>query len=172
MEVIFIGKTKIKFPEISQVAVVVKDLKKTIENYWQILGIGPWEIYTFAPPELKEMTIRGKPVDYSMRIAETTVGNVIIEVIEPLEGPSIYKEFLEERGEGPHHIACYKVEDIRKTLNVFKKMGINVLQSGKFDDVEFYYLDTEKIFGVILEIVKEGRIRPPDSIYPEHLQVK
>jgi len=166
------SKEKIKFAEISQVAVVVEDLKKTIENYWQILGIGPWKIYTFAPPELKEMTIRGKPVDYSMKFAETTVGNVIIEVIEPMEGPSIYKEFLEEKGGGPHHIACYKVEDVQKTLNAFKEMGIDVLQSGKFHDVEFYYLDTEKVFGAILEVVKEGRIRPPDAIYPEHLQVK
>ena len=98
---------KVKFPEISQVAVVVRDMKNTIENYWKMLGLGPWSIYTFAPPALTEMTVHGKPTNYSMRLAETTVGGVIIEVLEPLEGPSIYKEFLEQKGGGPHHVACY-----------------------------------------------------------------
>src|SRR5512136_914468 len=83
---------KVKFPEISQVAVVVRDLNKIIENYWKMFGFGPWSIYTFAPPALTEMMVHGKPTNYSMRFAETNVGGVIIEVLEPLEGPSIYKE--------------------------------------------------------------------------------
>jgi methylmalonyl-CoA/ethylmalonyl-CoA epimerase len=156
----------VKFTEISQVAVVVKDMKETIRNYWKILGLGPWTIYTFAPPALKNMIVHGKPVGYSMRLAETTVGSVIIEVIEPLEGPSIYREFLEQKGGGPHHIACYKVPDVQKALAGFKKMGIEVLQSGKFDEVEFYYMDTEKTLGVVTEIVKDGKIRPPEAYYP------
>jgi Glyoxalase/Bleomycin resistance protein/Dioxygenase superfamily len=157
---------KVNFPEISQVAVVVRDMKKTIENYWKILGLGPWSIYTFAPPALKEMRVRGKSVTYSMKLAETTVGGVIIEVLEPLEGPSIYKEFLEQKGGGPHHIACYKVPDVKEALENFKKMGIAVLQSGKFDEVEFYYLDTENTLGTVTEIVTDGKIRPPDAYYP------
>jgi len=153
-----------EFEEISQVAVVVKDLEKTIERYWKILGIGPWKIYNFAPPRLKEMTVHAKPIPYSMMVAETYVGRVILEIIEPIDGPSIYKEFLEEKGEGLHHIACYRVPDVKKTLDAFKEVGIGILQSGKFDDDEFYYMDTEKIFGVILEIVKEGTIPPtPDA---------
>ena len=157
---------KVKFREISQVAVVVRDMKKIIENYWKMLGLGPWSIYTFAPPALTEMKVHGKPANYSMRLAETTVGGVIIEVLEPLEGPSIYKEFLEQKGGGPHHVACYKVPDVREALTNFKKMGIEVLQSGKFDEVEFYYLDTEKTLGIVTEIVKDGKIRPPEAYYP------
>lgn len=157
---------KVKFNEISQVAVVVKDLNRTIQNYWKMLGLGPWSIYTFAPPALTEMVIRGKPVEYSMKLAETTVGGVIIEVVEPLKGPSIYREFLEEKGSGPHHIACYKLPNVKEALTIFEKMGIAVLQSGKFDEVEFYYLDTQKTLGVITEIVKGGRIRPPEAYYP------
>ena len=40
---------KIKVGEINQIGVVVKDLKKALENYWKTLGIGPWRIHTFAP---------------------------------------------------------------------------------------------------------------------------
>jgi hypothetical protein len=32
---------KVKVKEINQIAIVVKDLKTVMENYWNILGIGP-----------------------------------------------------------------------------------------------------------------------------------
>jgi len=30
--------------------VVVTDLQRSMEAYWKLLGIGPWKIYTYAPP--------------------------------------------------------------------------------------------------------------------------
>ena len=39
-----------------------------------------------------------------MKLALTWVGDTMWEVIEPVDGPSIYKEFLEEHGEGLHHV--------------------------------------------------------------------
>jgi 4-hydroxyphenylpyruvate dioxygenase-like putative hemolysin len=156
----------IKVGEITQVAVVVKDLKKAMENYWKTLGMGPWQIYTFAPPALRETTVRGKQVHYTMKLAITWIGSVMFELIEPLEGPSIYKEFLKKKGEGLHHIACYKVDDVKKTLDTFRQMGIEVLQSGKFDEVEYYYMDTEPILGIIYETGKLGKMRPPEATYP------
>jgi hypothetical protein len=162
------GKQKIKVGEISQIAVVVRDLKKALENYWNTLGIGPWNIYTFAPPALTEPMIRGKPVPYSMRLALAEVGPLQYELIEPLEGPSIYKEFLASKGEGLHHFqsTSYEVSDM---LAEFKKLGIDVLMSGKFGGGEFYYMDTEPILGTIYEIVKKRRTEmpSPEAIYPQ-----
>jgi methylmalonyl-CoA/ethylmalonyl-CoA epimerase len=41
-----------------------------------------------------------------MRTAVTRVGGVDLELVEPLEGPSQYQEFLDQKGEGLHHIMC------------------------------------------------------------------
>ncbi len=101
--------------EIAQIALVVHDLQQALETYWKVLGIGPWSIYTYAPPALRETMVRGKPVEYSMRLAIAHVGALQVELIQPLEGPSIYKEFLAERSEGLHHIQS-RVDDIAKTL--------------------------------------------------------
>jgi len=161
------GKLETRVGEISQVAVVVKDLRKAMENYWKTLGIGPWSVYTFAPPALREPSIRGKPVPYSMRLALTKAGSVELELIEPLEGPSIYKEFLAKRGEGLHHLG-FLVDDLDNALAAFKKMGIDVLMSGRWGDVsEYYYMDTEAVLGIIYEIIKRKRTRPPpEAVYP------
>jgi hypothetical protein len=164
-----LDKLRFKFREISQIGIVVKDLQKTMENYWKMLGIGPWSVYTFAPPALKEPMIRGKSIPYSMRLAIAQIGLMQLELIQPLEGPSIYKEFLAAKGEGLHHILT-RIENIDETLLDFKKMGIDVLMSGKFYGGEFYYLDTEPILGIIFELAKprtrERALPSPEKKYP------
>ena len=42
-----------------------------------------------------------------------------------------------------------------------------MIQSGKFDADEHYYLDTEKDFGYIIELGNGGRIRETDWRYPK-----
>ena len=37
--------------------------------------------------------------------AETHVGDMGFELLQPLEGPSIYRDWLDEHGEGLHHVA-------------------------------------------------------------------
>lgn len=161
---------KIKLKEISQVCVVVKDLEGVIEEYWMKLQIGPWKVYTFAPPRLTETYYRGRSAYFTARLALAEVGPVMLEVVQPLEGESIYTEFLRKKGEGLHHIACFKFdsfEELRRAIDEFEKMGISVLQSGNFEHTKFYYLDTEKIFGFILELVYAPPPEPkPDYIYP------
>jgi hypothetical protein len=47
-------------------------------------------------------------------------------------------------------------------LQEYRNGGIGVLQSGKVDEDEHYYLDTESIFGFVYEIGSHGKIRSPD----------
>ena len=54
---------------IAQVAILVEDLDKTVENYWTLFGIGPWHFYTYGKPLVREMSYHGQPADYQMRIA-------------------------------------------------------------------------------------------------------
>jgi hypothetical protein len=35
---------KVKCERINQIAIVVKDLEVVAENFWKILGIGPWSL--------------------------------------------------------------------------------------------------------------------------------
>jgi len=93
-----------KIGEICQIGIVVRDLQKAVDNYWSALGIGPWSIVRIEPPLLRDVTLRGKPVVASMLAAIAQSGSIQLELIQPLEGPSIWKEFLEERGEGIHHV--------------------------------------------------------------------
>ena len=141
--------------KITQVAVVVKDLKKTMEAYHKTLGWGPWSVYEHKPPSLHHTMLHGKPREYTMLGAEVHCDPIDFEILEPLEGPSIYKEFLETHGEGLHHVSVVSpAENVEKSLQDFKKMGVDVLMSGRLGpDIQFYYMDTEPILKMVAETV-------------------
>lgn len=158
---------KVKLKSIDQVCVVVRDIQKAVEHYWKILGIGPWSIYTVKAPELTDTTVRGKLTVFSMKLAFAEVGSMMIELIQPLKGESVYKEFLVEKGEGIHHVASYEVDDLDKAIALLEKHGIGVLQSGRWKGASFAYMDTEKTLGAIVELVKRTAEFPsPEASYP------
>ncbi len=146
---------KLKISEISQIGIVVRDLRKAVDNYWMTFGIGPWQVVKMEPPILREVTLRGKPVGTSMLAAVAQSGNIQLELIQPLDGPSIWKEFLEGRGEGLHHVQPL-VQDPKVVLAALREMGVNVLMSGKIGDNVFHYMDTEPLLGIICEVIDTG----------------
>ena len=149
--------------KIMQVGYVVRDLEKSAAEYSKRLGIGPWDVYTFKAPDLREAMYRGKPIDHTFLVAILWNATCQLELIQPVTGTNIYTDFLDRHGEGLHHVKEW-VDDCQQELQEYRKRGIEVLQSGKFDEDEHYYLDTEPIFGFIYEIGNNGKIRPPERV--------
>ncbi len=60
----------------------------------------------FTNDTVKNLRVAGKPVEepFEFRIAITHVGDMEIELIQPVRGPMIYEEYLQRRGAGLHHI--------------------------------------------------------------------
>ena len=75
---------------------MVNDLQKAMERYWHLLGIGPWRVFNMEPPFMTGTTLRGKKRPYTMKLALAEIGDVQWELVQPLEGPSIYKRVLHE----------------------------------------------------------------------------
>jgi catechol 2,3-dioxygenase-like lactoylglutathione lyase family enzyme len=156
--------------EISQIAVVVNDLEKTMEQYTKLLGWGPWNVYRHEPPRLHHTVVRGEDVEYTMLGAETHVGDMGFELLQPLEGPSIYKDWLEQHGEGLHHVAVmlHDFDESTQLKQRFDEVGASVLMGGRIGEtIEFYYLDTEPTLKLILESGSGHAIDlVPDYVYP------
>lgn len=157
---------------VQQVCVVVRDLRRTIEEYVTRAGIGPWAVYTYAPPDLRNCRVRGREVPYSMRLALAWTNGFMWEVIEPLEGPSIYAEHLETHGEGLHHVLVAHAEhDYAAALAELAKRGVPPLMEGHYKGTDFAYVDSEGPLKLVLELVKRpnhpGYRRPdPEYWYP------
>jgi len=161
--------------KIVQVCAVVRDIQKSMEKYWKILGIGPWDVYTFSSETVRDFTVRGQLVKqpFKFMLALATLGDIQFELIQPVQNCVLYERFLEENGEGIHHIK-EKISDekIEETLKQYKRKGIGVIQSGKFDEDVFYYLDTEPALGILYELGNCGKIRTPERRYPPDRKAK
>jgi methylmalonyl-CoA/ethylmalonyl-CoA epimerase len=156
--------------QISQIAVVCNDLQKTMEQYTNLLGWGPWNVYRHEPPRLHHTELGGQPTEYTMLGAETRVGDMGFELLQPLEGPSIYREWLETHGEGLHHVAVmlHDFDESTALKQKFFEVGASVLMGGRIgESIEFYYLDTEPSLKIILESGSGHAIDlVPDYVYP------
>lgn len=135
-----------------QVGMVVRDARKTAKEY-ERFGVGPFVEEDFPSVEA---TVYGKPANYKNRALVANLGGWELELLQVLEGETIFQEFLDKRGEGVHHLGLY-VEDYDAEMAKWREMGVRVLQESKCpppypEGSRYAYLDTEALFGIILEI--------------------
>lgn len=154
-----------------QVALVVPDLEATARAYWERLGIGPWSVYTYGPPLVTEMTYRGRRQDYRMRLAFARCGELQLEVIQPLAGPSIYDEFLTRQPEGGLHHVAVLVPDLDAASQTMAARGYVMIQSGRgygaHGDGGYAYFEMPGVLAAILELIElPSERRLPESVYP------
>ena len=92
-----------------------------------------------------------------------------IELIEPLNEPSTYTEYRDAGGTGIHHIGCFAYDDPRAVVETYERAGIQVVQSGRFEGLEFWYLDMrDELDGVLLEVAANlWAVPEPDGVFPE-----
>ncbi len=120
--------SKSPFSKVMQIGIVVRDVDKTIERLTS-LGMGPFEEMTLPPDRVE--WFRDKRMYADFKICKTMIGDVEIELIQPLKGDSPHKEFLESKGEGIQHIGC-AVEGIQEKVDELTKQGVEVLLRAKF----------------------------------------
>jgi len=137
-----------------QIGVVVENLDKTVD-FLTVLGLGPFDITSATHPAARA---NGKIQSYEVRLAFSQQGPIQLELIEYQKGETIQKDFLDEKGEGLHHVQ-FRVNDLEKTLDKFKAKGIDVLQEDRFvGGGGLAYMGTDKIGGIMMELVQT----PPD----------
>ncbi len=143
------------FSKPHHICIVVKDIERT-KRYYESIGIGPWMDY---PPlvEYTKLKVMDEQGFFATRFVYTQVGNLQLQLAQPGDGKTIYKEFLEKNGEGVFHIG-FEVENIEAVDKQLRDDGMNVLASGRRDDGSgFSYLDTRGQAGVTL-LVRQTKI--------------
>ncbi len=138
------------FTKPHHICIVVNDIEKT-KSYYESIGIGPWMEY---PPlaEYTKLNVIDEKGFFAARLVYTKIGDLQLQLVQPGEGKTIYKEFLEKKGEGVFHIG-FEVADIDSMDKQLKDDGLEILASGRRDDGSgFSYYDTRQHAGVTLLI--------------------
>ena len=97
-----------------------------------------------------------------------------VELIEPLEGPSAYHEWIDEHGYGFHHVGYY-VADVRAVTVEMERAGFEVLMGGSGFGADgsgaFAYYDTVAVLGYVTEAIEvPARRHEPEALWPPAAQ--
>ena len=159
--------------EITQISLVVRDLQATMEQYHKLFGWGPWNVFEHVPPSHHDTRVDGEHVHYTLLGAETYVGGegagMNFELLQPLEGPSLWRKFLDEKGEGMYSIAVMfkTVEESEAAKRHFEENGMKVNMAARIGDhIEYYYVESEPVLKLALE---SGSGHAIDFVKPKYV---
>ncbi len=162
--------SKVKATEVRAAAIAVYDVRQTAENYWKILGIGPWTIYERGAPHVFDRRYHGEPTWGRDRVAVADVGGVQLELVQPVSGDSIYADYLAKHGEGLHHVS-FIADDVDKVAATFAADGFLSVDSGRYGSPAhpgaFNAIDIKPLRAIWEVVSREGKNTGAEvSFYP------
>jgi 4-hydroxyphenylpyruvate dioxygenase-like putative hemolysin len=140
------------YRKVASVHWVVKDLER-VKAGWGKLGFPAMEV---THPRLSDLVHRGQAGRFDRKLGWHRHGTVTWEWIESLAGPTVYEEFLNDHGEGFHHLG-FDVPDIDAAIVSWAALGVPVVQSGAWGEKgkpgsgRFAYAATDAFGGVTSE---------------------
>ncbi|MCS6831090.1 MAG: VOC family protein [Armatimonadota bacterium] len=141
---------------VAQIAIVVHDIEEACKRWSQVLGQPVPNIIITEPGDEAHMLYRGQPSNAQAKLAFFNLGQVQLELIEPIGEPSTWKEALDKNGESVHHIAFW-TDDMQASAEFLKQHGIPLVQRGDMGDGQYAYFDAQQQLGVQLELLERVR---------------
>ena len=128
--------------KIDHLGIAVRSINEARKFYEDVLGL-------VCEKEEVVATQKGRTAFY-------TVGDIYIELLEPISDDSPIAVFLEKRGEGFHHIA-YRTDDIDGQLATAREKGCRLIQETPIEGAggkKVAFLHPKSTLGVLTEFCK------------------
>ncbi|HHU78961.1 MAG: VOC family protein [Caldicoprobacterales bacterium] len=142
---------------LTQIGIIVRDIQTSKRKFAEFFGVEVPPHHDAGDFEVTGTTVNGKPAPKSnCLMAFFSVGeNVQLELIQPNGEKSTWQDFLDEHGEGVHHIA-FSVKDMDQNILACENFGMKCVQRGKYGNGngEYAYMDATKDLKCIIELLE------------------
>lgn len=131
------------FNKLDHIAIVVKDTEKALEFYRDTLGL---------PLILSEEIPTG-----NVRLTHLDMGNLHLQLVEPLTEDHPLQDHLKQHGEGLHHL-CFETDNVSKTLQALPERGLKAKSDTPHDGPrgrKAGFVDASTSRGVIWEMTAD-----------------
>jgi hypothetical protein len=140
---------------IIQMAYVVKDIQRSMNQWVDQLNVGPWFLldhFTGVDP-----LYRGQPSTADVAIAMGFAGHMMIELIQPNNNaPSVYRDTIQSRGYGFHHWGIAS-KDFDRDVEKYRKGGAELAFLAKVPSGgRVAYMDTTEQLSAMVELIELG----------------
>lgn len=136
-----------------QINIVVRDIELAAKKWAELLGIETPEILINHLEGNENYTYRGEPITCDLKVCDIPMNGFVIELHQPIGGPSSFQEFIEKHGNGVHHLG-FEVGALRDdVIEDMKKDGYDVNRTlGIYPGSSWTIVDAEDTLGVNLNI--------------------
>lgn len=145
---------------VTQVGFIVRDVEASKRKFAAFLGVPVPENVDGGQYETTRTVYRGEPAPYAnCLMAFFDAGpNVQIELIQPNGVKSTWQDYLDEHGEGVHHIA-FVVRNMNESIAACEQAGMPCTQRGRYgdDSGEYAYIDATADLKCYIELLKNDR---------------
>ena len=143
--------------KVAQVALVVRDIVATKNKLAELLGLPVPPHFSGGDYEITKTEVKGKPApEANCLLAFFDVGEGLqLELIQPNGVSSVWQDFLDEKGEGLHHIA-FNVKGMDSVIIKLEDFGMNLVQKGNYGDGGgcYSYLEGGNNLPFIIELLE------------------
>ncbi len=148
------AQLKLNHLKLDHIAAVVRDIEKAVDFYSKAFALDFEEIAEHQLPP--DVITRGKSTPYTMKVSFAQMGPIRLELVQVVEGECIYTEFLNEHGEGIHHLG-FEAADLEKEVASAEAQGLEMICHLKMVGImAFAHFDSDKTNGVMIELVQEN----------------
>jgi methylmalonyl-CoA/ethylmalonyl-CoA epimerase len=139
---------------VTQVGLLVHDIEKTAQVYADFLGVAKPEIKVTDVIEKSQAKYKGSPTKARAKLAFFKVGQGLeLELIQPDDEPSTWREDLNRKGEGVHHIA-FQIKGMKEKVADLQKENMPLVQSGEYTGGRYAYVDANRDLKVLIELLE------------------
>ena len=138
---------------LTQVAITVADIETKAKAWADLLGLPVPEIIITDTVEVAQTEYNGKPTPARAKLAFFQLGQVDLELIEPIDGPSTWKDQFDRHGESLHHIA-FEVNGMQEKVAYLEAKGVPLVQRGEYSGGRYAYVDGTARLGAVLELLE------------------
>ena len=133
---------------------MVNDIEKTSQAFADFLGVEKPQWSLTDTIDKTHGEFNGEPCPARAKLAFFHVGETLdIELIEPDETPSVWRNVLNEKGEGVHHIA-FVVNGMKEKILALEGNGMKLLQRGEYTGGRYAYIDCVDQLKTIVELLE------------------
>ncbi|MEK3834197.1 VOC family protein [Paenibacillus sp. FSL P2-0136] len=137
----------------TQIGILVHDIEKVSQAYADFFGLDKPQISITDTADIARTEYNGGGTGSRAKLAFFDMGSLQLELIEPDHEPSTWRDYLNEHGEGVHHIA-FVVEGMKDKIMLLEGKGFPLQQKGEYTGGRYAYLDTFKELKVVLELLE------------------
>jgi hypothetical protein len=138
---------------IVQIGLVVDNIETAVQAWSFLLGISPPDIIVTDPPELAHTEYQHQPSPARAKLAFFQLGQITLELIEPLGEPSTWRDQLAAHGPSLHHIA-FEIKGMADQLATLAEHGLPLLQRGDYSGGRYAYVDGQQRLGTVVELLE------------------